>query len=323
MARTERVIAAPPSAVFGVLADPRSYVYWVIGSREIRAADEAWPEPGSRFDHTVNIGPLRIRDHTTVERVERDRFLQLNAKARPFGTARIKIDLREQAAGTRVTMVEDAADGLTAFLFQPLMHLAMRRRNAHSLERLAELAEGRAPMPGEEGEAPSLRPGEPGPVVNPTLHDRDAARGPAAAAVGRGGLAGVAGAVAMSVSTNVEMRLRGRPPSDAPARAIERVLGTRIEGRKRRVRAAAAGHLATSLGLGSARGAMDAAGVPGAAAGAATFALALAPEVVVVPALGAGPPPWRWGVAETAISVLHHAVYAGTVLAVYGALRRR
>ena len=49
MARNEIFIGAPPAAVFGVLADPRSYGEWVVGSREIRAAD-ALPEraDGSR-----------------------------------------------------------------------------------------------------------------------------------------------------------------------------------------------------------------------------------------------------------------------------------
>jgi uncharacterized protein YndB with AHSA1/START domain len=322
MARTERLIRASPSAVFEVLADPRSYVYWVIGSREIRDADAAWPQPGSRFAHTVNVGPLRVRDRTTVEEVDRDRFLQLEAKARPFGTARIKIGLEPDAEGTWVTMVEQAADPLTAFVFQPLTHLLVRYRNVRSLDRLAELAEGRLTMPGEEPEASVRWPGEPAAVVNPTLYGRAGRRRRAATAIGRGALAGLAGAVVMSLSTNAEMRLRGRPPSDAPARAIERLLGTRIRGRRDRVRAAAVGHVVASVGVGSVRGAMDAAGVARAAAGAATLGLALVPELVVVPALGAAPPPWRWSAAETAISVLHHAVYAGTVVAAHDALVR-
>jgi hypothetical protein len=40
-------------------------------------------------------------------------------------------------------MIEDAADPLTAFVFNPLTHLLVRGRNEKSLERLAELAEGR------------------------------------------------------------------------------------------------------------------------------------------------------------------------------------
>ncbi len=319
MARIERLIQASPSAVFDVLADPRSYVYWVIGSREIRESDADWPRPGSRFAHTVNVGPLRVQDHTEVEELEPGRRLQLRAKARPFGTARVSLELDPVAEGTRVTMVEQAADSLSAFIFQPLTHLAVRRRNAHSLGRLAELAEGRRPMPGDEPEARVRTPGEGGAVVNPTLHGRRRRRRPAPA-VARGALAGLAGAALMSVSTNAEMRLRGRAPSDAPARAIERLLRIRIRGRRDRMRAVAAGHVATSVGIGAARGALDVAGMPVRAAGAATLALALVPELVIVPAVGATAPPWRWSPADGAISVLHHAVYAGTVIAAYEAL---
>jgi uncharacterized protein YndB with AHSA1/START domain len=322
MAHTERLIRASPSAVFEVLSDPRAYAYWVIGSREIRDADPDWPRPGSRFGHTVNMGPLRVRDHTKVEELEPDRRLQLKAKARPFGTARINIELAPVGDGTRVTIVEQAADAPSAFLFQPLTHLLVQRRNLRSLDRLAELAEGRMPMPGDEQEAPARWPGPAGAVINPTLHARPSQRRQAAAAVARGALAGMAGAVAMSVSTNAEMRLRGRPPSDAPARAIERLLGIRIRGRRARMRAAAAGHVVASVGVGSARGAIDAAGMPARAAGAATLALALVPEIVVVPALGAAEPPWRWSAVEAAISVAHHAVYAAAVIGAYEALAR-
>ena len=187
MASTDRLIHAPPARVFEVLADPRSYAYWVIGSREVRAADADWPQPRSRFHHTVNIGPLHVRDHTEVEKMEPDRFLQLKANARPFGTARVKLDLEPEGGETRVTMIEQAGDTLSAFLFQPLTHLLLRRRNDHSLERLAELAEGRKPMPGEEPKARVRWPGDGGAVVNPTLHEQS---GPTAATM-RGAVAAV------------------------------------------------------------------------------------------------------------------------------------
>jgi len=323
MARNHRVIDAPPSAVFEVLSDPRSYAYWVIGSREVRDMDPEWPRPGSRFGHTVNVGPLRVQDYTSVEEVEPERRLQLRAKARPFGTARIELELEPaDDEGTRVTIVEQAADPLTAFLFQPLIHLAVWRRNARSLDRLAELAEGRKPIPGEELEAPAREPGEDGVVVNPALHDKPERRRRAVGALGRGAIAGVAGAATMSISTNVEMRVRGRAPSDAPAKTIERLTGTKIRGRRRRMRAAAAGHVLASLGVGLARGALGAAGVPPAAAAAATAGLAMFPELVVVPATGAAAPPWRWSAEDAAISLLHHGVYAGTVVAVYAAMAR-
>ena len=52
------------------------------------------------------------------------------------------------------------------------------------------------------------------------------------------------------------------------------------------------------------------------------LALGLAPEVVVVPALGAAPPPWRWSRADMAVSLLHHGVYAAAVEGSYRSLRR-
>jgi uncharacterized membrane protein YagU involved in acid resistance len=72
------------------------------------------------------------------------------------------------------------------------------------------------------------------------------------------------------------------------------------------------------VSLGAARGVLDVAGasrpvvtVP------ATFAVVMAPEVVLAPALGATDPPWRWGVVETAISAFHHVVWAGATEIAY------
>ena len=175
MARTERVIAASPEAVYEVLTDPRSYAYWVIGSMEVRGASSDWPRPGSRFHHTVGMGPLRIKDHTVVEEARPNRFLQLRAKARPLGNARVKLELEQEDAGTRVTMIEDPADAPTAFLFMPLTHLVTRGRNVRSLDRLAELAEGRRPMPGDEPGAPERTPDGDGAVENPRMRARHAA----------------------------------------------------------------------------------------------------------------------------------------------------
>ena len=175
MARNERTIAAPPEAVFATLIDARGYAYWVIGSMKVREVSSDWPRPGSRFHHTIGIGPLRLNDHTVVEEIEPDRFLQLKAKARPLGNARVKLTLERAPGGTRVTMNEDPADTLTAFVFMPLTHLLTRVRNARSLDRLAELAEGRRPIPGEEPGAPVRTPNGNGSIENPKMRERHAA----------------------------------------------------------------------------------------------------------------------------------------------------
>jgi uncharacterized protein YndB with AHSA1/START domain len=320
MARSERVIAASPAAVYEVLADPRGYAYWVIGSMEVRGASPDWPRPGSRFDHTVGVGPLRIKDHTVVEEARPDRFLQLRAKARPLGKARVKLELEEAGGGTRITMVEDPADPLTAFVFMPLTHLLTRARNLRSLDRLAELAEGRRPMPGDEPWAPARTPQGNGVVENPAMRSRHAAWRGAAGAARRGMLAGLAGAAAMSVSTHAEMRLRGRPPSDAPAKALARVLRVKAGGRRAQA-LGTAGHVGTAVSLGAVRGLLDPAGAGPRTGGAILFAMAMTPDAAVVPALGAAPPPWKWTRTEAFISVLHHAVFAAATNAAYLRLR--
>jgi uncharacterized protein YndB with AHSA1/START domain len=144
--RNQLHIDASPRRVFAVLSDPRNYAYWVVGSRRIRGADENFPAVGSSFHHAVGFGPLRIQDHTVVEAVKPRRLLQLKAKARPAGTARVTLKLKRSGRGTDVTMIESPGDALTALVFNPLSRLVVRGRNAWSLERLKELAEGRVTM---------------------------------------------------------------------------------------------------------------------------------------------------------------------------------
>jgi uncharacterized protein YndB with AHSA1/START domain len=144
VAINETHIDAPPERVFAVLADWRSYGYWVVGSRLMRGADPGFPAAGTRFHHQVGIGPLHLNDHTEVLEVDQPRKLVLKAKARPFlGTAVVDLDLIEEDGGTKVVMREDPGDALTAFVFQPLTHLLVRGRNVKSLQRLKELAEQR------------------------------------------------------------------------------------------------------------------------------------------------------------------------------------
>ena len=142
-------------------------------------------------------------------------------------------------------------------------------------------------------------------------------------AVGRGLAAGVAGTVAMTASSTLEMKLRGRPPSTAPAKAVGRLLGVKPVGRKGEQRFATVAHALTGVSLGAARGVLDAAGVRRPAATLpATFAIVMAPEVLLAPALGATDPPWRWGLLESAISVAHHVAWVGAAEAAYRALSR-
>ncbi len=137
-----------------------------------------------------------------------------------------------------------------------------------------------------------------------------------AVAIGRGLVAGAAATAAMTVSSTAEMKLRGRPPSTAPAEVAAKVLGVEPKDEQR---FGAIAHLAAGISLGAVRGLLDVAGAP--AAPVAFFAIAWTPDLIAVPAAGAAPPPWKWGAAELAISAAHHLVYAAAGEAVYRALR--
>jgi uncharacterized protein YndB with AHSA1/START domain len=144
MATNERFMPVPPQAVWDALADAGGYGYWVVGSRAIRDADPNWPAPGSRFHHTVGIGPLTVRDHTVALEARAPTFRRLRAKARPLGTAQVTFTMTPHDGGTRVRMTENP-DGVTSLLaVNPLVQLLTRGRNAESLMRLEELAMRRA-----------------------------------------------------------------------------------------------------------------------------------------------------------------------------------
>jgi len=144
VATNERFMPVSPTAVWEALADHEGYAYWVVGSKAIRDADAAWPAAGSRFHHTIGVGPLKVSDHTESLEARAPELLRMRAKGRPLGTAMITMEMTPRAGGTLVRMTE-TPDGLTAVLaLNPLVHIATKARNAESLMRLEEIALRRA-----------------------------------------------------------------------------------------------------------------------------------------------------------------------------------
>jgi uncharacterized protein YndB with AHSA1/START domain len=156
MAHNEIDIDAPPEAVFDVLADPRSYGRWVVGSRAIHAADPGWPAPGTVFEHTQGFGPLPLlRDVTCVLESVRPARLKLRVQARPLSVAHVTLRLTPGDGGTHVEMDEVPAEWWSLATMNPLTDPLLRLRNAESLRRLKRLAEGADAIPG--GELPPRR----------------------------------------------------------------------------------------------------------------------------------------------------------------------
>jgi hypothetical protein len=78
-------------------------------------------------------------------------LLELRAKARPFGTAEVKLLLTPGRAGsTDVTMIETAGDAVSHLLFNPMTAPLVRLRNMESLRRLKRMAEARATVAADD-----------------------------------------------------------------------------------------------------------------------------------------------------------------------------
>jgi hypothetical protein len=141
--------------------------------------------------------------------------------------------------------------------------------------------------------------------------------GQAAAAAGIGLAAGLAGTAAMTVSSTIEMKIRSRQGSSAPADAAGKLLGVRPAGEKESKRFGTLVHWAYGTGWGAARGILAALGLPAPAATAAHLALVWGTEQVMLPALDVAPPATQWGAKELGIDAWHHLVYAGVTGAAY------
>jgi|SRR6185437_4476888 len=138
MAITTRDIPALPDQVWAVLADPLRYAEWVVGAQEVRCFDGEWPEPGARFHHRVGLGPVHIHDDTSVLESTPPRRLVLRARVRPFGHARVALELFACEAGTRVEIDEEPTSPAARVgrkVLDPFIHL----RNVEALRRLERL----------------------------------------------------------------------------------------------------------------------------------------------------------------------------------------
>lgn len=138
-AAVERVVEAPVERVWAFLAEPKSYAGWVSGTSRIRHADRNWPAVGAQLHHCWGVGPLRVRDRTTVVAAEPPHRLVLLARARPVGVVRAEIAVTGQPDGTRIVLTEELLSGW-ALRLPRLSAIVQRLRNRRSVRRLATLA---------------------------------------------------------------------------------------------------------------------------------------------------------------------------------------
>src|SRR3954452_23193997 len=119
MATARTFIHAAPEDIFNVLSNPDTYAHWVVGCQLIRDHDEAWPEPGSSFEHRIGIGPLRLQDITTVVDAAPPRRLVLRTRAWPLGETLVELRMFAARGGTEVEMRQHPSAGPITKLDNP------------------------------------------------------------------------------------------------------------------------------------------------------------------------------------------------------------
>lgn len=169
MATVSKWVPASVEDVWAILADPRSYAFWVVGSHDIRKVEGPWPAVGSTFHHTQGHGPFKLGDTTTVVECDAPYRLLLEVRIRPFLTGPVELVLEPDGEGTCVTITERAEGGMAGvvpnFMTNPLIGF----RNADGLRRLAGMAWARAAA---LGRAPDDVAGVPGSAPNSGGADR-------------------------------------------------------------------------------------------------------------------------------------------------------
>jgi hypothetical protein len=134
---------AAPDTVWEVLGDGWLYPLWVVGASRMREVDDAWPAVGSRIHHSVGAWPALLDDETEVLDHRPGSLLELRAKVRPWGTARIRITVEAVGAESLVTIEEDVDGGPGVLVPALLRRPALDWRNSETLRRLAYIVERR------------------------------------------------------------------------------------------------------------------------------------------------------------------------------------
>lgn len=146
--------------------------------------------------------------------------------------------------------------------------------------------------------------------------------GTLAGSVGRGLFAGAFGTAVMTVSSTIEMKMRSREGSSAPADAAGKVLGVDPTDDAGKERFSNFVHFGYGTGWGAVRGLIGFLGLSGPAAAAAHMGAVWGSELVMLPALDVAPPATKWGPKEVGVDWFHHAVYAAATSFAYEWLDR-
>lgn len=139
--------------------------------------------------------------------------------------------------------------------------------------------------------------------------------------LGKGIIAGLAGTAAISIAQMIEMKITGRKPSDAPAKAASKVLHVQATDEQYKPAFVEEVHwmYGTLWGLG--RSVLDLAGVKGTIATAIHYGTLWGTEAVMLPALDVAEPITKWSKKAIATDSIEQLVYAVAAGLVYDAIK--
>ncbi|MCU1371389.1 MAG: polyketide cyclase [Ilumatobacteraceae bacterium] len=142
MTTVSHTFEQPIITVFDALADPWTYPEWLVGAKDMRSVEPAWPSPGSSFHHRVGLGgPLTVADSSTSCEIEAPTLLVLEVRARPAGRARVTFRLTSVSHSSTKVEFSEVPIG-PARLMTPVAAPLALVRNKRSLERLDEFLQG-------------------------------------------------------------------------------------------------------------------------------------------------------------------------------------
>ncbi|QQL51381.1 hypothetical protein [Mucilaginibacter ginkgonis] len=139
-------------------------------------------------------------------------------------------------------------------------------------------------------------------------------------AIGKGLLAGLAGTAAMTLSQMIEMNITKREPSDAPSKAVSKVVDVKPVNEDEKEKVNNEIHWTYGTALGISRGLIGLTGLKGWKATALHFGLVWGASMVMLPKLKVAPPVTEEEPQAVAIDGFHHAVYALATGLAYDAL---
>ena len=139
-----RLIRCGPRDVFSVLADGNLLSGWIHESSFVDDIDQAWPLPGSQSTHSSRLGPIPLRDRTSIVEWDPPRHVTLTISGRLVGSTVVTLDVEAGANGCLAHISEVVIHGPGLLVPRTLRRAGLHLNNGERLERLARLAETRA-----------------------------------------------------------------------------------------------------------------------------------------------------------------------------------